>query len=209
MRRPVLSAVDASRVQEVNRTLDADLARVEARRDRERARVERRVSEARADHHRTRRIQDERVDRAERWTRRTRDAVDAARNALDAERPGVGALVVAWGLHKSDGRLEFELAAFDLAPPGPPLPEDKHTTQGRLDRLAFAVRLHHQANQDLAAAHAAALGAVRGAQLRYEQLVATRRERLVEIDRRAREDRVHLEREAAEARRRIVEACAR
>ncbi len=209
VRRPVLSAADEARVHRIHRRLDADLARIEARREQERARLERRLREARADHQRTRRVQDERVERADRWAKRTNAAVDTARAALDEDRPGVGALVIAWGRHRSDGRLEFELAAFGLGPPGPPLPEDKHTSQGRVDRLAFAVRLDQQAQDDLAAAHAAALGAVRGAQVRYERMVASRRERLLEIDRRAREDRVRLEREAAEARKQIVEAIAR
>lgn len=204
VRRPVLSAADEARVREVNRTLDADLSRLDARRDRDRARIERRIREARADHGRTQRVQDERVERASRWEERTLEAVDAARDGLDRVHPGVGALVVGWGKHQDDGRLEFELAAFGLSPPGPPLDDGPRDGQQLLDRLAFAVRLHRQAQEDLATAHAAALGAVRGAQLKYERLVAGRRERLLEVDRRAREDRVHLEREAAEARRRIV-----
>jgi hypothetical protein len=214
-KRAVLTPMDLESLHAIERNLTADLGRIDKKRGLDRARVERRIAEARADTRRARRVGDETVERAERWEHRMAEAVEAAREALDAlprrspEQDRPSDVVRRWFTTGDDERAVSELLPYGLGMPCAPRQTDRLTSQDHLDRYVFARELYERAQIDLQVAHAQTLREANRARAAYERLVAGRRERLSAIDARAREDRARVQAEADQARLEIHERSAR
>lgn len=207
--------MDLEELMAVEKHLASDLARIDRRRELDRARVERRIAEARADAARARRVGDENVDRAERWEKRMAEAVEATRLSVDEgvergedqDRPSD--IVRRWFTTGDDKRARADLSAYGLSMPKPPAESDEPTLQDQLDRYCFARELYERAQIDLQVAHAQALREVNRSRSAYERLVTARRDRLVALDAKSREDRARLQAEADAARAAIFERAAR